>query len=138
MSQNFSSMFKSLKNFTAVGIVMLALVGCGEGTSTSSSTSSPSSPTNNTGNTSPSTTNNSAPGTVVSRIEKSGAIDYKIYLQPDANGSNRKGIVLLGSGNNEVALEGPSVGSLDGGLENNTANELAKQGYVVAIVAYRK
>jgi hypothetical protein len=139
MSQTFSSILKNLRNFGAVGIVVLALVACGEGGSTPPSNTPTS--TNSSTNTTQPTTNNStnsanpAPaGTVVNRIEKSGAIDYKIYLQQDANGSNRKGIVLLGSGNDE---NNPVTGSLDGGLENTTASELAKLGYVVAIVAYR-
>lgn len=74
------------------------------------------------------------PGAVVNRIEKTGGLSYKIYLQSEANAGNRKGLILLGSGNDE---NDPSTGSLDGGLENNLANELAKLGYVTAIVAYR-
>ncbi|MFO1464436.1 MAG: hypothetical protein U1F66_11745 [bacterium] len=73
-------------------------------------------------------------GAVVQRIEKSGALSYKIYLQPEANGANRKGLILFGSGNDE---NDPGTGSLDGVLENSAANELAKLGYVAAIVAYR-
>lgn len=75
-----------------------------------------------------------APGTVVNRIEKTGQLSYKLYLQPEANGGNRKGLILLGAGNDE---DDPSTGSLDGALENNVAGELAKLGYVAAIVAYR-
>src|SRR4030095_11568785 len=74
------------------------------------------------------------PGTVVNRIEKAGTISYKIYLQTEANASNRKGLILFGSGNDE---NDPATGSLDGPLENTTANELAKLGYVAAVVAYR-
>ncbi|MFO1464041.1 MAG: hypothetical protein U1F66_09695 [bacterium] len=43
-------------------------------------------------------------------------------------------MILLGAGNDE---NDPSTGSLDGALENNLAGELAKLGYVAAIVAYR-
>src|SRR5262249_27035068 len=74
-------------------------------------------------------------GAVVNKVEQAGGVSYKIYLQPNANGTNRKGLILLGSGNNE---NDPSTGSLDGGLENNVANEAAKLGYVAAMVAYRE
>lgn len=73
-------------------------------------------------------------GEVTQRVEKSGALSYKIYLQSEANGANRKGLILFGSGNDE---NDPGTGSLDGALENNAAKELAKLGYVAAIVAYR-
>lgn len=76
----------------------------------------------------------SQPGAVTNRTEKAGEISYKLYLQSEANGSNRKGLILLGAGNDE---NDPTTGSLDGALENNLANELAKLGYVAAIVAYR-
>lgn len=72
---------------------------------------------------------------VVNRVEKSGDLTYKIYLQPVANATNRKGLILFGSGNDPG---NPQIGGLDDGLQNNTANELAKLGYVAAIVAYRK
>jgi len=62
-------------------------------------------------------------------MEQVGAVSYKLYL-----GAGRKGIVLFGSGNDET---NPATGSLDDPLENNVANELAKLGYVAAIVAYR-
>lgn len=71
---------------------------------------------------------------VTNRIESSGSVSYKIYLQSEANANNRKGIVLLGSGNDQ---NDPSVGSLTGILENNVANELAELGYIAAIVAYQ-
>ncbi len=72
---------------------------------------------------------------VVNRIEIStNNVQYKIYLQDTATSVNRKGIVLLGSGNNE---SNPTTGSLTGGLENNVCLELAKLGYIAVIVAYR-
>jgi len=73
-------------------------------------------------------------GPVVSRVETAGGVSYKIYLQDEPNATNRKGLILLGSGNDE---SDPSTGSLDGALENNLASHLAKLGYVSAIVAYR-
>lgn len=75
-----------------------------------------------------------APGAIVNRIEKTGQLSYKLYLHPEANAANRKGLVLLGAGNDE---NDPATGSLDGALENSVAGELAKLGYVAAIVAYR-
>src|SRR5262245_46620920 len=106
--------------------------GCSSGSKPSNDNSTPQTqtPTQTPTQTQPP----SPTGTVVNRIEKSGTISYKIYLQQDANGTNRKGIILFGSGNDE---NNPTTGSLDGGLENNAANELAKLGYVAAIVAYR-
>jgi len=75
-----------------------------------------------------------APGAAVNRLEKTGQLTYKLYLQPEANAANRKGLVLFGAGNDE---NDPATGSLDGALENSVAGELAKLGYVAAIVAYR-
>ena len=73
--------------------------------------------------------------TVVNRVEIStNNVQYKIYVQDTLTSANRKGIILLGSGNNE---SNPSTGSLTGGLENKVALDLAKLGYVAAIVAYR-
>lgn len=90
---------------------------------------------NSTSNTSSSANSNSSTsGDIVNRIEKTGALSYKLYLQPVAKDNNRKGLILLGAGNDE---NDPSTGSLDGALENNLASELAKLGYVAAIVAYR-
>ena len=71
---------------------------------------------------------------MVNRIEASTHVSYKIYLQDAATSSNRKGLVLLGDGNDENA---PSVGGLDGGMLNQTAAALAAAGYVSAIVAYQ-
>ena len=75
-----------------------------------------------------------ATGSVVNRMEQAGDVAYKLYLQEPANGGNRKGIVLFGSGNDD---KDPKTGGLDGPLENSAANELAKLGYVAAVVAYR-
>lgn len=74
-------------------------------------------------------------GNVTSRGETStNSVVYKIYLQDDATATNRKGIILLGSGGDE---NNPATGSLNGALENNVALKLAQLGYVAAIVAYR-
>lgn len=120
------------KNLFLTLFALTLITGCGSAD-----------PTLGTGDTGTAEPANTAPtptspsqgsGTVVSRVEQAGPVSYKIYLQDQANGTNRKGIVLLGSGNDE---NDPATGSLDGVLENNTANELAKLGYVAAIVAYR-
>lgn len=86
------------------------------------------------GSTGTDTTPPAESGTVVNRLEQAGEVTYKLYLQTEANAGTRKGIVLLGAGNDE---NNPSTGSLEGGLENLTALELAKRGYVTAVVAYR-
>ncbi|MEZ0373765.1 MAG: hypothetical protein ACAI44_32035 [Candidatus Sericytochromatia bacterium] len=57
---------------------------------------------------------------------------YKLFVRPEAKGL--KGLILLGSGNDE---SDPGTGSLDGVLENAVAAALAKLGYGAAIVAYR-
>ena len=86
------------------------------------------------GNENPAPAAPAAPGAVTNSVKQAGTVSYKIYQQPEASASNRKGLILLGAGNDE---NDPSTGSLDGALENNLANELAKLGYVAAIVAYR-
>lgn len=74
-------------------------------------------------------------GNVTSRGETStNSVIYKIYIQDAVTASNRKGIILLGSGGDE---NNPSTGSLNGALENDVALKLAQLGYVAAIVAYR-
>jgi dienelactone hydrolase len=60
-------------------------------------------------------------------------LSIKIYLQEPANSTNRKGIVVVGSGNNEFA---PTPGSLTGALENALCQKLANEGYIAAIVQY--
>lgn len=70
---------------------------------------------------------------VVNRVETVNGIEIKIYLQEPANSTNRKGIVVVGSGNNEHA---PTPGSLTGTLENALCQKLAAEGYIAAIVKY--
>jgi hypothetical protein len=127
---NFKSLLLSLFSLTLIA-------GCSGGNQGSTSTTDTGPGTAQQGGGSvPAAPDASKPGStaVVNRVEQVGTLSYKLYLQDQANGSNRKGIVLLGSGNDEG---NPSTGSLDGGLENTTANELAKLGYVAAIVAYQ-
>jgi len=115
--------------------LLASLIACGGSNSGTDNTDTSSTGTTGQNNTSTSSNSNSGnDASVVNRLEQAGTVSYKIYLQSDANGSNRKGLILFGSGNDE---NDPSTGSLDDGLENLTANELAKLGYVVAIVAYR-
>ena len=70
---------------------------------------------------------------VVNRTETLGGVNVKIYLKEPAASTNRKGIVVIGSGNNEMA---PTPGSLTGGLENALCQKLAEEGYIGAIVQY--
>lgn len=70
---------------------------------------------------------------VVNRVEKLGGVNVKVYLQEPATSTNRKGIVVVGSGNTEMA---PTPGSLTGGLENALCQKLAEEGYIGAIVEY--
>ncbi|MFO1519633.1 MAG: hypothetical protein U1F57_08250 [bacterium] len=125
----------------SVFLTFFLLAACSSSDKTSDTTGggantggAPQTNNNNPNNSSPQGNTPSASGGVVNRVEKAGTISYKIYLQQDANGTNRKGLILLGSGNDE---NDPTPGSLDDPLENNLANELAKLGYVAAIVAYR-
>ena len=71
--------------------------------------------------------------TVVNRTEMVNGVNIKIYLQEPANSTNRKGIIVVGSGNNEHA---PTPGSLTGTLENALCQKLATEGYIAAIVQY--
>lgn len=71
--------------------------------------------------------------TVVNRVEPVGQSTVKVYLQEPATSSNRKGIIVIGSGNDEFA---PSVGDLDGALENEVCKKMAEQGYIAAVVKY--
>lgn len=77
---------------------------------------------------------NTMPPQVVNRIEVlNNGIKVKVYLQEPANNTNRKGLLVIGSGNNEY---NPSPGSLTGTLENTTCKKMAEQGYIAAIVEY--
>jgi hypothetical protein len=87
-----------------------------------------------TGSALPSASPGNQPGAVTPKTERAGEVSYRLFAKPEAVAANRKGLVLIGAGNNE---SDPSTGSLDGGLENAFAQQLAQQGYVAAIVAYR-
>lgn len=70
---------------------------------------------------------------VESRIETFNGITYKVYFRTDRTGY--QGILVMGSGNDAV---NPGPGSLDGTTENNTCRKAAANGYVAAVVQYRK
>lgn len=72
------------------------------------------------------------PSGVEIKTETGNGITYKIYI-PTQN--TYKGILVMGSGNNE---NNPSAGSLNGSSENDLCKKAAENGYVAAIVAYRK
>ncbi len=72
------------------------------------------------------------PGGIEVKTEAGNGITYKVYI-PAGNGY--KGILVMGSGNNE---NNPSAGSLNGTSENELCKKAAENGYVAAIVAYRK
>jgi hypothetical protein len=72
-------------------------------------------------------------GDVVSKTETANGISFKVYTLKDA--TQLKGILVMGSGNDE---SNPSPGSLDGGPENELSAKAAKNGYLAAIVQYRK
>lgn len=123
-------MSKLIKHpFMIITLLTLAIGGCSSGNKAPEVTGGN---TENTAGQAPA--NPSSSGGVNNKIEQAGTVSYKVYFQGDAKVASRKGIVLFGSGNDE---NDPSTGSLDDALENNVANELAKLGYVSAIVAYR-
>jgi len=123
-----------LKNIPSLLLACLALAlgGCSSAKGPSSDSAATQTPTGGSAPTGGSSASGSNPGSVSSKVEQAGAVQYKAYRL--AGAPSYKGIVLFGSGNNE---NDPSTGSLDGALENNAANELAKLGYVAAVVAYR-
>ncbi len=77
--------------------------------------------------------NNTNNDEVVSKTETANGISFKVYALK--NETQFKGILVMGSGNDE---NNPSAGSLDGGPENQLSNKAAQNGYVAAIVQYRK
>ncbi|MCC7029240.1 MAG: hypothetical protein IT257_02970 [Chitinophagaceae bacterium] len=58
---------------------------------------------------------------------------YKLFYNTDAASQYRKGILVMGSGNNETT---PTEGSLNGASENALCNKAVQDGYVAAIVRY--
>lgn len=73
------------------------------------------------------------PNELQTRIETINGITYKLFINSSNQTMYRKGILVMGSGNNENA---PIVGSLDGVNENNLCRMAAQNGYVAAIVQY--
>ncbi len=72
-------------------------------------------------------------GTVKSTVETGNGITYKVYSK--SGQTNYKGILVMGSGNDE---NNPAAGSLDGGAENSLCKKAAENGYIAAVVQYRK
>lgn len=66
-------------------------------------------------------------------IQNNNGIKYKLYIH--IAGIPLKGILVMGSGNNE---SNPTPGSLDGAPENELCQKAAANGYAAAIVQYRK
>jgi hypothetical protein len=66
-------------------------------------------------------------------IETTNGITYKIFT--DKNATTFKGILVMGSGNDE---NNPSEGNLDGAPEAAICEKAAANGYAAAIVKYRK
>lgn len=64
-------------------------------------------------------------------IESGNGITYKLYKPA---GNSYKGIIVVGSGNNENQ---PSEGSLDGAAENDLCKKASEEGYLAAVVKYR-
>ncbi len=73
------------------------------------------------------------PGNIERTTQTANGITYKVYIQKDRE--SYKGILVMGSGNNE---NNPTPGSLDGSGENALCQKAAENGYVAAIVQYRK
>ena len=72
-------------------------------------------------------------GNVKEAVETRNGITYKSFIGTGT--SNFKGILVMGSGNNEDA---PTVGSLDDGACADLCTKAAQNGYAAAIVQYRK
>lgn len=70
---------------------------------------------------------------LVSTVETANGITYKLFI---AKGSNSfKGILVMGSGNNEA---NPTEGDINGAAETEICKKAAANGYLAAIVKYRK
>ncbi|HEY8734667.1 MAG TPA: hypothetical protein VIL90_08890 [Puia sp.] len=72
-------------------------------------------------------------GSVVERTETGNGITYRLFIVEGQ--ANYKGIVIMGSGNDE---NNPSPGSLNGAPESEFCEKAAAGGYIGAIVQYRK
>jgi hypothetical protein len=74
-----------------------------------------------------------APVTVTYRDETINGIKYLVFIATGI--AQTKGILVMGSGNDE---SNPAVGSLDGAEDGELCNKAAQNGYLAAIVQYRK
>jgi hypothetical protein len=74
-------------------------------------------------------------GTTVTTIKNNmvNGMAYKLYEPATNTFPTPKGILVIGSGNNENA---PTVGTLTGSTENDLCKLAADNGYVAAVVAY--
>lgn len=72
-------------------------------------------------------------GNIRQTTETVNGITYRLFTDKDA--TNFKGILVMGSGNNEAS---PKEGSLDGAAETVLCEKAATNGYAAAIVQYRK
>jgi hypothetical protein len=72
-------------------------------------------------------------GNIKETTETVNGITYKLFTTKDAN--NYKGILVIGSGNDE---NNPSAGSIDGAAETALCKKAAENGYAAAIVKYQK
>jgi hypothetical protein len=72
-------------------------------------------------------------GNVKETVETNNGITYKSFVATGATAF--KGILVMGSGNDENA---PTVGSLDESVDIELCTLAAQNGYVAAIVQYRK
>lgn len=60
---------------------------------------------------------------------------YKIYYNSSSSAQYRKGILVMGSGNNE---SNPTEGKLDEAAENALCNKAMQNGYIGAVLRYTK
>lgn len=72
-------------------------------------------------------------GNIKQVTETVNGITYKIFT--DVNTTNFKGILVVGSGNDE---SNPSEGSINGASETALCEKAAANGYAAAIVRYQK
>jgi hypothetical protein len=72
-------------------------------------------------------------GNVKQTVETKNGVTYKSFVASGA--SSFKGILVMGSGNDE---NNPTVGSLDESTDIDLCTKAAQNGYVAAIVQYRK
>jgi hypothetical protein len=70
---------------------------------------------------------------IVELNQTTNGITYRSFTQ--TNIQQFKGILVMGSGNDE---NNPAAGSLDGAAETDLCHKAARNGYVAAIVSYRK